>query len=671
MFKSRNEIKSIFVWALLYILWINLFNIYLLKIYNLYDLEIYDYILKKFYRQHSNDNICYLLITDNTYKDLFKKNTLDRKQLAQTLKILESFDVEKIVLDILFLYPSDKNVDKTLSDFFKESKKIVQPIALRNYINENSVYASKELKLKTNILKTDEFHNALENNFLFPYYKFLSENHSYGHISDQPDEDGIFRHSSPILISDSIAIPSLALATFLAINNAEEEEIRIKFEKSNWGINAYIHTTIDTFFIPLDAQGKMLIPYSNRWGKDFEIITLDNFYKTIKDFSGLNRLKQYFNGKIVIVGDVSTGSSDFKSTPFDKIAPLIMIHSSVLNSLLNKIFLKKIDLNIYLIILNIFFLSLLLSQVLNSKFLFWLIYLVSIFTQVLSSIILLMIPGIVLPLFTMILSTTLFVVFSYINLQWIINKERRILEIDYFRKTYEMIETKKIQNSLLPKLPSNLIEFDMNFMIQTAEEVGGDFYDVFRDEDGLKIFIADGSGHGLQAGTLVIFLKTILTSIKNCSSPRELFYLINNTLCEIKFNKLFLCLTMVKINSSNFEYCTAGMPSIIHYKANDKKISLLRNQNLSLGLKKNFNFISDVSKIDCGDILFLATDGLFELFNDRHEMLEVNRVSEFLINNSNLSTADLMNELKILISNWKGKQEQSDDLSVVIVKKIK
>jgi serine phosphatase RsbU (regulator of sigma subunit)/CHASE2 domain-containing sensor protein len=671
MFKSRNEIINISVWALLYVLWINLFNIYLLKIYNLYDLKIYDFTLKNFYRQYSNDNICYLLITDNTYKDLFKKNTLDRNQLAQTLRILESFDVEKIVLDILFLHPSAKEADRALSDFLKESKKIVQPIVLRNHSNEKSFYQSKELKLKTNILKTDEFPNLSENNFLFPYYKFTSENHSYGHISDQPDEDGILRHSSLILISDSIAIPSLAFSTYLSLNNTQKEEIRINFEHSNWGMNAYIHFPNDTFFIPLDAHGKMLIPYINKWGKDFEIITLENVYNTIKDINGFNRLKQYFNGKIVIVGDVSTGSSDLKSTPIDKIAPLIMIHSSVLNALLNKIFLKKINLNFYLIILNTFFLLLLISQVVNKKFLFWLAYSVSVFTQVLSSIILLMILGIVLPLFSMILSTSLFVLFSYINLQWIISKERKILEIDYFRKTYEMIETKKIQNSLLPKLPSNLIEFDLSFMIQTAEEVGGDFYDIFQDENSLKIFIADGSGHGLQAGTLVIFLKTILTSIKNYSSPQELFYIINNTLCEIKFNKLFLCLTMVKINANYFEYCTAGMPYIIHYKANDKKISLLRNQNLSLGLKKNFNFISDVSKIDVGDILFLATDGLFELFNDRHEMLEVNRVSEFLINNSNLSTADLMNELKILISNWKGRQEQSDDLSVVIVKKIK
>ncbi|MGQ9644709.1 MAG: PP2C family protein-serine/threonine phosphatase, partial [Ignavibacterium sp.] len=134
---------------------------------------------------------------------------------------------------------------------------------------------------------------------------------------------------------------------------------------------------------------------------------------------------------------------------------------------------------------------------------------------------------------------------------------------------------------------------------------------------------------------------------------------------------LFLCLAMVKISGNFFEYCTAGMPSIIHYKANDRKISLLRNQNLSLGFKKNFNFISDVSKIDCGDILFLATDGLYELFNDNQEMLEINRVSECLIKNSNLSTTELMDKFKLLISNWKGKQKQSDDLSIIIVKKIK
>ncbi|WP_337867027.1 SpoIIE family protein phosphatase [Ignavibacterium sp.] len=504
--------------------------------------------------------------------------------------------------------------------------------------------------------------------FYFLTQSFFDEQ-PFGHISDLTDDDGIIRHSNLFLIYDSVFVPSLAFATYLSLMYSDQPSMKITLQKNFIGNNAFFQIQKDSLFIPLDDEGKTLIPFVAKWGEDFDLITVENFFQTIKSENGFNKLKEYFNGKIVIIGDVSTGSSDLRSTPMDQVAPLIMLHSAMLNSLINKSFLKKINLNIFLIIINVCFILLYLSQIVKVKNLFSVVFITLIFLELIGSIILIIL-GFVIPFFSLLICNVIYFTFGFLNLQFIINKERKILEIDYLRKSYEMSETRKIQNSLLPKVPYNLDGYDIGFMIQTAEEVGGDFYDIFNEDDCLTLFIADGSGHGLQAGTLVIFLKTILTSTRDYKDPKLLFHKINNTLCSIKLNKLFLCLTMIKIKKDYVEYITAGMPPILHYKFSEKKVYQYRNKNLSLGLKKDFSFVSDTIKVDSGDLLFLASDGLYELFNHKKEMLEIERVSQFIYNNAKLNSNEIVNNLKLFISNWIGKQAQADDISSVIIKKI-
>ncbi|EMG22411.1 stage II sporulation protein E domain protein [Leptospira interrogans serovar Copenhageni str. LT2050] len=55
-------------------------------------------------------------------------------------------------------------------------------------------------------------------------------------------------------------------------------------------------------------------------------------------------------------------------------------------------------------------------------------------------------------------------------------------------------------------------------------EVGGDLYDLFEIRPGvLRVFIADATGHGIQAALLTMTLKGILESIKKKIRIPEVF----------------------------------------------------------------------------------------------------------------------------------------------------
>ena len=67
------------------------------------------------------------------------------------------------------------------------------------------------------------------------------------------------------------------------------------------------------------------------------------------------------------------------------------------------------------------------------------------------------------------------------------------------------------------KLPESLPKHplvDLSAHMQTASEVGGDYYDCHLSTDGvLTLVIGDATGHGIQAGMMVTAMKSLFTHL--------------------------------------------------------------------------------------------------------------------------------------------------------------
>ena len=76
---------------------------------------------------------------------------------------------------------------------------------------------------------------------------------------------------------------------------------------------------------------------------------------------------------------------------------------------------------------------------------------------------------------------------------------RRIAERE--RQKVELETARRIQTSILPELPPQLLGIKMAHTYLPASEVGGDFYDVLALEDGrLAVAVGDVAGHGVSSG---------------------------------------------------------------------------------------------------------------------------------------------------------------------------
>ncbi len=79
-------------------------------------------------------------------------------------------------------------------------------------------------------------------------------------------------------------------------------------------------------------------------------------------------------------------------------------------------------------------------------------------------------------------------------------------------KPDELEEARKLQLSMLPNEIPNHPNLEIAVSMETATEVGGDYYDFAVGSDGtLNIALGDATGHGMQAGTLVTIMKGIFT----------------------------------------------------------------------------------------------------------------------------------------------------------------
>src|SRR5581483_1809444 len=78
-------------------------------------------------------------------------------------------------------------------------------------------------------------------------------------------------------------------------------------------------------------------------------------------------------------------------------------------------------------------------------------------------------------------------------------RRRQEIEAENEQRAKELEEARQLQLSMLPKAVPQLPHWEIAALMQTATEVGGDYYDFHLSGDGtLTISVGDATGHGLK-----------------------------------------------------------------------------------------------------------------------------------------------------------------------------
>jgi serine phosphatase RsbU (regulator of sigma subunit)/ligand-binding sensor domain-containing protein len=247
--------------------------------------------------------------------------------------------------------------------------------------------------------------------------------------------------------------------------------------------------------------------------------------------------------------------------------------------------------------------------------------------------------------------------------------EMAMLEAENKRKSQELEEARQLQLSMLPKELPQLPNLDIAVYMQTATEVGGDYYDFHIGLDGtLTVVIGDATGHGMKAGTMVTAAKSLFNSY--APNPDILFSFSEITRCikQMNFGKLSMCLTMLKIKGDKMQMSTAGMPPSFIFRADTRVVEEHLFKAMPLGTMLKFPYEVKKTTLNPGDTILLMSDGLPELQNDKEEMYGYKRIRNGFEDVAEKQPEEIIAFLKKEGKAWNGDQAPDDDVTFVVIK---
>ena len=247
--------------------------------------------------------------------------------------------------------------------------------------------------------------------------------------------------------------------------------------------------------------------------------------------------------------------------------------------------------------------------------------------------------------------------------------EARAIHAENERKTLELEEARKLQLSMLPKNLPNLPNLDIAVHMQTATEVGGDYYDFFNNGDNsLIIVIGDATGHGLKAGTMVSVIKSLFISSAADTDIKVFFEKCTRTIKQLHLGNLYMALSFVKIQNNQLVVSCAGMPPIYIYRNETKTVEQILLKGMPLGAFANFEYKDAKVKLNEGDTILLFSDGLAELFNDKKEMYDYARIRSTFEKIGQKSSQLIIDDLVKEVDKWRNGNPPNDDVTFVVLK---
>ncbi|HEV7999081.1 MAG TPA: SpoIIE family protein phosphatase [Planctomycetaceae bacterium] len=173
-----------------------------------------------------------------------------------------------------------------------------------------------------------------------------------------------------------------------------------------------------------------------------------------------------------------------------------------------------------------------------------------------------------------------------------------------------------IQQNLLPSAAPAAAGFDIAGVCLPAEATGGDFFDYLPAADGtLGLVVGDVSGHGIGPALLAAETRAYIRALSRIGSDvGQITTTVSKLLWEDtaghRFATLFLAWLDPRLRT--LTYAGAGHCAYIVHESGD--FTLLNSQCPPLGVFENtVATTSEPMFLRHGDILLLATDGLFDV----------------------------------------------------------
>ena len=244
------------------------------------------------------------------------------------------------------------------------------------------------------------------------------------------------------------------------------------------------------------------------------------------------------------------------------------------------------------------------------------------------------------------------------------------------QRAKEMKMAAAIQESAIPRVFPPFPDeraVDVHADMETAKDVGGDFYDFyFSGPRKITFLIADVSDKGVPAALFMMRAKTIIKGTAQTGKPvAEVVMEANDALCEGNGANMFVTAWVgeIDLDSGRVSYVNAGHNQPVVIRRDGQAACLDTRPGLVLGAMAGVKYTSREVVLAPGDAIYLYTDGVTEQIDGRGEMFGENRLLAILSSKLLLEQPQAIPAaVSMSVSAFAAGTEQVDDRTQLVIR---
>ena len=242
--------------------------------------------------------------------------------------------------------------------------------------------------------------------------------------------------------------------------------------------------------------------------------------------------------------------------------------------------------------------------------------------------------------------------------------------IEKQKQDNEMNIASAVQLALLPERMPDVDGYDFFAMYESAQAVGGDYYDVFPLPSGkIAIAFGDVAGKGVPASLIMSRISTVVRSVVEfVDDVSQAIEKINGYMCARAVEGRFVTFVLVILDpiKHTMSLVIAGHMSPVIRKA-DGTLEEFPEEvvGVPLGVVDGFPFDVVIRDIAPGETVVIYTDGVSEAMNASGDLYGVDRLRE-LVQKGSSDTQQLGKSILADVRKHANGHPQNDDITMLV-----
>jgi serine phosphatase RsbU (regulator of sigma subunit) len=235
------------------------------------------------------------------------------------------------------------------------------------------------------------------------------------------------------------------------------------------------------------------------------------------------------------------------------------------------------------------------------------------------------------------------------------------------RVSDEMRIAKQIQSHLMPKKVPKIEGFDFAGRLIPAAEIGGDYWSIKHHikEDIVTLKLADITGHGIAAATLVAAVKFISGGYyQGAATASEVMEKTNRVLAIETPHEILVTMVYAWLKPATQEVSVVNAGHSPIFICSGESCADIAPTGVAMGLAEDSKYDEVKFTLRKGDILFFGSDGIIEAGTGQR--FGIARLKELVIRHRDLSADQIADEVVNAVREYEKRPQ--DDISLLVTK---